>query len=705
MIKTISFSQLGKYGRLGNQLFQIAGVMGMAEKYKAQAAFPEWSYQPYFETLLPRGEMQSSQVTERYFHHYDWALTGDSDLLGYLQSEKYFGSFRFKLKDEFVHLCQARAGLLDFFQDETICIHIRRGDYVNNENYYQLKPEFYIDALITHFPHWRNCNILFISDDPEYCRVHFGCLPNAHFSKGFSDIEDMAFASGCDHFIISNSSFAWWCAYLGEKPHTKIIHCGQLHAGRLAKKGHRDYYPDRWIEHKKESYKIPLRDVTFTIPVYYDHQYRKENLDLSAYFLLSSFDTNIIITEQGAGMFDYVSAWSKYIRAEYPDFHRTRMLNDMCNLADTAYIVNWDCDVILPPMQILLAVEELRSGADMVFPYGGEFARMPRAWFPVIQKALDIGVVRDEPFKGREPNHNSVGGAVMFNRESFYDGGMENENMVSFGPEDSERNDRFKMLGYDVQRVGGTLFHLNHYVGPNSSPKNKHFADNHKELEKVRAMDRQTLREYVDSWPWRHPYTSRYYHQISDGSIRSARLVLEALGWMPESVIDIGCGVGEWNNGHPDYTGVDFRINKKDLLIPAENFISCDLNNTYLEPGRKYDLALCLEVAEHLRPNRAEGLIKMLCSLSDRVLFSAAIPYQGGTGHINERFQTYWAGLFAEHGFGAAEIQPAIRDCPDIEFWYRQNIILYERGARGVVCDFVLPDYYLQIVRSRNGTK
>jgi len=692
-----SFSQLGKYGRLGNQCFQVASVLGLAEKYGAQAAFPAWEYESYFETEIPHGPLQTNQVAERFFHHHDWGLTESCDLLGYLQSEKYFGSTRLKLKESFV--AEQKAKYKELFDRETICIQVRRGDYVGNPHYYQLPPTYYLSALITHFPNWRDYNLLFVSDDIEYCRTHFECLPNATFSTGNTDIEDMALASACDHFIISNSSFGWWCARLGEKPHSKIVHSGHMFTGKLTRKDARDYRPDRWISFKREHYKLPLSDVTFTIPVYFDHPTRKENLDLMVCLLQKDVDANFIVGEQGGRTFEYMQQWAQYMNFESPDFHRTKMLNDMAVSAETPYIANWDCDVIVPPAQLLMAVEVLRAGADMVYPYGGPFARMPRGiWFPLLQQALDIGIVRGEPFKGREAEHHSVGGAVLWNKESFIEGGMENQHFVSFGPEDCERHDRAKVLGFQIERIGGTLFHMNHYVGPNSSPRNPHFQDNEKELEKIRSMNKMDLKVYVDTWPWRHAYTSRYYHAISEGSIRSAKVVMSALGFKPKSVVDIGCGVGEWNNDHHDYVGVDHRVRKEDLLIPPQCFIECDLNREFPQLDRTFDLCLCLEVAEHLKPTRAVDLVKFLCSLADHVLFSAAIPHQGGTGHINEQFQSWWAQLFAKEGFGAAWHQPDVRHCEQVEPWYRQNMVLYARGAKGKVEDFVLPAYYMQIV-------
>lgn len=703
----ISFSSLGRHGRLGNQLFQVASTLGLAEKYGAEAAFPAWDYEPYFETPIPHGEMQIGRIEEQHFHHHDWGITGNCDLRGYMQSEKYFGSTRLKLKDEFVQDVRAKAETLrsaqgdGLFSKPIVCIHIRRGDYVGNNNYHHLSVNYYIDALLTHFPNWREHNILVISDDIEYCRTHFECMPNAYFSSGGSDIQDMALASCCDHFIISNSSFGWWCAWLGEKPHSKIIHCGCLHSGKLAANRNDDYYPERWAKHQKEDIRIDLKDVTFTIPVHMDHVDRKGNLELSLHLLQAAFDTNFIICEQGGRKFEYMNKWARYVRSESPNFHRTKMLNDMCNLAETKFIANWDADIIIPPMQLLMAAEELRAGADGVFPYDGRFARMPRnVWLAKLQKYRDIGVVGAEMFKGREPDHYSVGGAVMWNKESFVEGGMENEHMISFGPEDVERFDRFTLLGFDIRRVKGSLFHMNHFIGTNSSFRNPHFKANHRELDKIHAMSAELLRDYVDTWKWRNPYTSRYYRRISEGAIRSAKIVMEALYFKPESVIDIGCGLGEWNNGNPLYVGVDYRVKEKDLLIPAERFIECDLEKEFITQGLKYDLCLCLEVAEHISESRAAGLVKMLCQLSDHVLFSAAIPFQGGTGHVNEQWQSWWANLFEQNYFGTySRHEPDIRNNPDVELWYRNNIVLYERGELlGRVQDLILPEYYMQIV-------
>lgn len=703
---TISFSRLGKTGRLGNQLFQIASVMGMAEKYKGEAAFPEaWSYDNYFINPIPVGALQTqNQVKERWFNHYDWKLSTDSDLLGYLQSEKYFPKNikeQFTFKEEFLEPLREK----DFFKKETISISVRRGDYVGNELYYNIPPHWYLDVLLTHFPHWRECNLLIFSDDVDYCKVHFECLPNAIFPQG-NEIEDLAMMTLCDNHIIANSTLSWWGAWLAESK--KIVHCGRLMTGWLAEQSDiKDFYPDRWTFHQVR--KIDLTDCTFTIPVFYDHQDRKKNLDLSVCMIQQAYDTNIIVGEQGGRKFQYMKEYCHYHPFEMEHFHRTKMLNDMAMMAVTPYIANWDCDIFLPPIQIWQTLDLLRKGAQMVFPYDGRFARMERnEWWNTLEKLLDIGIVGGAKLKGKHGKpvpETSVGGAVFFNKEAFIDGGMENEYMISFGPEDAERNDRFNALHFRVQRAGGCLYHMNHFCGPDSSTSNPFFRANHMEIDKIRQLILESpdkLRAYVDTWPWRHQYTESYYTRISEGAIKSAGEVMSVLrdaGVKYKSVIDIGCGVGEWNDGNPDYVGVDYNVPRRCLLIPEERYIDCNLEKEVITG--KYDLALCLEVAEHISERRAKAIVEMLCSLSDQVLFSAAIPNQGGTGHQNEQWQTYWAERFAEYGYFPSDInfKDLLHDNNSVELWYRQNIVLYVKGGKGKVVDFVHPKYYEQILQ------
>lgn len=199
----------------------------------------------------------------------------------------------------------------------------------------------------------------------------------------------------------------------------------------------------------------------------------------------------------------------------------------------------------------------------------------------------------------------------------------------------------------------------------------------------------------------RNPYTPQFFAHIRDGSLASAvKLVPIVLDIAPaRSMVDVGCGIGAWvktfrEQGAADAVGIDgFYVEREQLLIDSDRFVAHDLNqplDTALlrerfaatESGR-FDLAISLEVAEHLAVKRAHSLVRDLCDLADVVLFAAAIPFQGGADHVNEQWQSYWAKLFADNGYDAFDVlRPMIWPLRDVAFWYKQNAIFYvKRGS------------------------
>ena len=190
------------------------------------------------------------------------------------------------------------------------------------------------------------------------------------------------------------------------------------------------------------------------------------------------------------------------------------------------------------------------------------------------------------------------------------------------------------------------------------------------------------------------PYDSDFYNHQSVGSYRSANVVVPIANQIikPRSICDVGCGIGSWlhawkNVGVKDVCGIDGNyVDRSLLMIDAREFIYADLRKP-LTLNRTFDLVLSLEVAEHLPAERAEGFVADLSKIAPVVLFSAAVPQQGGTDHINEQWQEYWANLFRNLGFIAFDcIRPVVWDDEAVERWYRQNIILYCRNSR--VSDF-----------------
>lgn len=510
----ISFSKLGQKGRLANQCFQIVAMFGFAEKHNVELSLPEWKYKQYFPNLKWQTKPGNFKHVDEPTYHYapdffdslDWDK--DMDFEGYFQSEKWFPSNTKELFAFHPGLIEAvRKPFEKAFERPIIAVHVRRGDYVNNPNYAQLSPLYYLLALETHFPHWRDCNLIFFSDDPDYTKIHFQCLPNAYFSDNLTDIADLCLMSQCDHFIIANSSFSWWGAFLGEKPGTKIVRPAHHFAGKLASNSICDLYPKRWIKFDHDGKKIDLQDVTFTIPVSYDHSDRKENMELCLAFLLTNFNTNVIVGEQGGKHFEYLKDYCQYRYFDGMEvFHRTKMLNDMAKDAKTQFVANYDCDILLAPAQILEAAHRLRHGCDVASPFDGGFAGVPRqTWLYRLQQFLDVGIFGKTKFTGRgiDPNAPAaVGGAVFVNRESFFKAGGENEKFLSYGAEDAERWNRFHKLGLKVERVEGYLYHIEHFRGENSGNRHRYFQANEKEWQKVKAMSKSELEAYILTWNW-----------------------------------------------------------------------------------------------------------------------------------------------------------------------------------------------------------
>ena len=180
-------------------------------------------------------------------------------------------------------------------------------------------------------------------------------------------------------------------------------------------------------------------------------------------------------------------------------------------------------------------------------------------------------------------------------------------------------------------------------------------------------------------------YDEEFYQDLRGRARSSAReivpLVQELLA--PKSVIDVGCGVGSWLSvwrefGVTDVFGVDGAYVKVEMLeIPPAQFLPFDLTQA-LPLERKFDLAMSLEVAEHLPTENAADFVTSLTKLSSVILFSAAIPHQGGTHHINEQWPEYWARLFAAHGYVALDcLRSRVWQNEKVEWFYAQNLFLF----------------------------
>jgi SAM-dependent methyltransferase len=178
----------------------------------------------------------------------------------------------------------------------------------------------------------------------------------------------------------------------------------------------------------------------------------------------------------------------------------------------------------------------------------------------------------------------------------------------------------------------------------------------------------------------------------SERSEQSARVVMpHVLGLCrARSVIDVGCGLGAWaaecrRLGARDVVAVDGDyVARAELVIAPEAFLAHDLT-TPLRMERRFDLALSLEVAHYLPESRAGGFVADLCELAPLVLFSAAIPHQGGRGHVNERWPAWWAERFAQHGYTPVDcVRDEVWEDGRVASWYAQNTLLFVSAAAHV---------------------
>ena len=204
-----------------------------------------------------------------------------------------------------------------------------------------------------------------------------------------------------------------------------------------------------------------------------------------------------------------------------------------------------------------------------------------------------------------------------------------------------------------------------------------------------------------------HTYDSQFF------SVAAAQMILPQVFSMtqPGTVVDVGCGIGTWASVAKslgcEIKGLDgAHVPVDQRLIGAAEFIETDLLS-FTGVGR-FDLAICLEVVEHLPATHADQIVAGLCESADVILFSAAIPLQGGENHVNEQWPTYWQDKFAARNFTMLDVfRERFWNEPRIDWWYRQNLFLVCRNGHPLTASskaflgdcYVHPELYLQKAR------
>lgn len=189
-------------------------------------------------------------------------------------------------------------------------------------------------------------------------------------------------------------------------------------------------------------------------------------------------------------------------------------------------------------------------------------------------------------------------------------------------------------------------------------------------------------------------YSSAFFAQNVKSSTPSAVAVLSRLAplYTPASVVDFGCGSGAWLAGAGVTWGARLRgfdgpwVDPRELTDSGIEFTALDFEKELPNPGERFDLGISVEVAEHLQEQTAKDFIARLCSVADVIVFGGAVPYQGGTHHINEHPQSYWINEFTQNGFEMFDIfRGAVWGNSDVKWWFKQNTFLFvKRGFDGI---------------------
>lgn len=253
---------------------------------------------------------------------------------------------------------------------------------------------------------------------------------------------------------------------------------------------------------------LDLTKTTLIIPIKIEHRDRYRNAETTLNFLNSNLYTNVFIFETsptGKSRLDFLENLNnlKIKHWGVPDeasFHRTKYLNIMLDHVETPVVVNYDIDVMLSPENFLSCQEDILGGlSKVIYPYelgNGQIMIMETfdyAGFTNSGYSMDfINLSSDKIEHAAECGH-----CIFFETEEYRKWGGENENFISYGPEDKERMYRFQKLSNSVSwRTGEKVYHLEHYRGNDSWVTNPHFSQNWVVFETIKSLDMNSLSQY-----------------------------------------------------------------------------------------------------------------------------------------------------------------------------------------------------------------
>lgn len=252
---------LGHYGYIGNQMFQYAALLGIAEKlemeyYIDKERWCDGQFRPFLWEEFELSATDSDRPHKWGYAEPDFTyqenteeIYPSTDLHGYFQSEKYFKNIKDKIYNEFKFKKETEEECLSYIRSISslkdgqtvpiVGVHVRRQDYLGLPNHHPVSSLDYYSKAKEQFP---DCKFVVVSDDREWCQENMGM----DVFTGSTAFADMCFLSMCDHNIIANSSFSWWGAWLNSNPNKKVVAPNQWF-GPAKKLNTKDLIPEGWL--------------------------------------------------------------------------------------------------------------------------------------------------------------------------------------------------------------------------------------------------------------------------------------------------------------------------------------------------------------------------------------------------------------------------------------------------------------------------
>ena len=262
----IGFNHLGRLGRLGNQMFQYAALKGIARYKNYEFCIPYYSESVndgignFLKTELFNAfdlkvdhikYIDASFINEPHFHFSEEFFDNCPDnvsLVGFFQTEKYFKHIEEEIRKDFSFKKEIKDSCLKIFDEmdlkDPIALHIRRGDYVHNSNRHPVVALDYYETALSNFDNQRE--VIIFSDDPSWCKEQ-ELFSDDRFliSEGTDNYHDLCLMSMCLDFIIANSSFSWWAAWLSNKG---TVFYPSIWFGPELNNNLKDLFPEHWIK-------------------------------------------------------------------------------------------------------------------------------------------------------------------------------------------------------------------------------------------------------------------------------------------------------------------------------------------------------------------------------------------------------------------------------------------------------------------------